>query len=123
MNRRKKSKAHQPVAIVPRPAAAAPGAGVTWTFLTNHSHVLVCLARNPDMRLREVAELVGVTERAVQRITADLEAGGVINRRREGRRNTYELHVDQPLRHALESHRTVRDLLEGVVGPPVGRLR
>jgi DNA-binding Lrp family transcriptional regulator len=82
-----------------------------WTFLTNHSHVLICLAGDPEARLRDVADRVGITERAVQSIVADLEAGGIITRQREGRRNRYEIHVDLPLRHPVESHRTVRDLL------------
>lgn len=86
-----------------------------WTFLTNHSHVLICLAENPELRLRDVAERVGITERAVFRIIADLEGAGVITRHREGRRNQYEVHDDQPLRHAIEKHRTVGDLL-GLVG-------
>ena len=62
---------------------AAPMGG--WTFLTNHSHALICLARNPDARLRDLAEQVGITERAVQRIVNDLEAAGGIQRHREGR--------------------------------------
>ena len=98
-----------------RVQSAAP-VGVDWTFLTNHSHVLVCLAQDPEARLRDVADAVGVTERAVQRIVADLESGGVLTRRRDGRRNQYSLHLDQPLRHSLESHRTLRDLLHGVLG-------
>jgi len=82
-----------------------------WTFLTNHSHVLLCLSEDPELRLRDVAERVGITERAVFRIVADLEEAGVITRRREGRRNQYEVHGDRPLRHAVEKHRTVGDLL------------
>lgn len=82
-----------------------------WTFLSNHAHVLVCVALEPDCRLREVAERVGITERAVQKIVADLEAAGVLTRRRAGRRNTYRLVLDAPLRHPLESHRSVGSLL------------
>ena len=82
-----------------------------WTFLTNHSHVLICLAEDPDLRLRDVAERVGITERAVFRIVADLEEAGVITRHREGRRNQYEVHGGEPLRHPVEQHRTVGDLL------------
>jgi DNA-binding transcriptional regulator PaaX len=65
--------------------------------------------------LREVADRVGITERAVQGIVADLEAAGVITRRRDGRRNHYELHPDVPLRHPIEAHRTVGDLVRLVV--------
>jgi len=90
----------------------AASAGTGWTFLTNHSHVLICLSQDPTMRLRDIALRVGITERAVQRIVADLEEGGVLTRAREGRRNTYEIHAELPLRHELEAHRSVRDLLE-----------
>jgi DNA-binding transcriptional ArsR family regulator len=83
-----------------------------WTFLTNHSHVLLCLFRNPELRLREVASLVGITERAVQRIVADLEECGALERHREGRRNTYRVNLDRPLRHPLESHRNIGDVLK-----------
>lgn len=82
-----------------------------WTFLTNHSHVLLCLAQNPDMVLREVAERVGITERAVQNIVADLTAARVLARERVGRRNHYRIDAKRPLRHPVEAHRTVADLL------------
>lgn len=83
-----------------------------WTFLTNHSHVLICLHRDPNIRLREVAELVGITERAVQRIVHELEEARIITRRKEGRRNTYKVHTRGHLRHPLEGHCSVGDLLE-----------
>ena len=86
--------------------------GSTWTFLTNHTHVLVCLAGDPKIRLREVAEKVGITERAVQRIVAELREGDYITVERSGRRNRYAVHESKPLRHSLEAHRTVGDLLE-----------
>lgn len=82
-----------------------------WTFLSNHAHVLVCLALDPDSRLRDVATQVGITERAVQKIVSDLEEAGVILRERTGRRNTYRVNLDVPLRHALEAHKTVGSLL------------
>lgn len=82
-----------------------------WTFLTNHSHVLVVLHANPDMVLREVAVAVGITERAVQRIIQDLEADGFIERERIGRRNRYVVLIDEPLRHPIEAHRKIGDLL------------
>lgn len=96
-----------------RPAAreAAP-----WTFLTNHTHVLVCIARDPEVRMRDVAAAVGVTERAVQRIVSELEEGGYLTRSREGRRNRYEVNASLPLRHEIERHRAVGDLLEVVLG-------
>lgn len=82
-----------------------------WTFLTNHGHVLVCLARSPDIRLRDVAIQVGITERAVQRIVADLEAGGYLTRHRTGRQNEYEIDALKSLRHPVEAHQTVATLL------------
>lgn len=88
----------------------APGS--SWTYLTNHSHVLICIAENPSTRLRDVAERVGITERAVQMIVQDLEQAGVIEKTRTGRRNHYAIRPDHPLRHPVEAHRTVRDLLE-----------
>lgn len=90
-----------------------------WTFLTNHSHVLVLLSRNPSLVLREVALQVGITERAVQRIIADLEAGGIIEREKIGRQNHYRIRAEQPLRHAIESHRTIGELLTLINGPDV----
>ena len=88
-----------------------------WTFLSNHTHVLVCLARDPEQVLREVAQQVGITERAVQRIVEELEAGGVVERERLGRRNRYKLNLDMPLRHPLEHHCTVGELLRAVTAP------
>lgn len=82
-----------------------------WTFLTNHGHVLLCLAQSPGLRLRDVALQVGVTERAVQRIVADLEEGGYLTRRRAGRQNEYDIDRDRPLRHPVEAHQSVRSLI------------
>lgn len=84
---------------------------LTWTFLTNHAHVLVCLARDSNATMRDVAYRVGITERAVQRIVSDLEAGGILRRVRDGRRNQYQVCCEERLRHPIESHRTVGDLL------------
>lgn len=85
--------------------------GTGWTFMTNHAHVLICLAMDPEIRMREVAERVGVTERAVQRIIADLEEAGYVERSRSGRRNRYRVDIDARLRHPVEGHRTVADLI------------
>ena len=82
-----------------------------WTFLTNHAHVLVCLAEEPDIRGRDIAARVGITERAAQAIVADLVADGYVTRSREGRRNRYSIHPDAPLRHPLEHDHTVGELL------------
>ena len=91
-------------------------AGPNWTFLTNHARVLFCLAEEPDLRLREAADRVGITERAVQRIVTDLEAAGVLTRSRDGRRNRYAVNPAEPLRHPSEAHCTVGDLLRLVRG-------
>ena len=84
----------------------------TWTFLSNHAHVLIAALRRPSLRVRDLATLVGVTERAVSGILSDLEEAGVLVREREGRRNVYAINPEAPLRHSIESHRTVRDLLQ-----------
>ena len=83
-----------------------------WTFLSNHGHVLVCLAVEPDVLLRDVASSIGITERAVQQIVADLERAGVILRVRVGRRNRYILRREEELRHAVEAGVTVGDLVD-----------
>jgi DNA-binding IclR family transcriptional regulator len=84
----------------------------SWTFLTNHTHVLVCLANHEDITLREVAAQVGITERAVHAIVTALEEEGVLTRTREGQRNRYRLNRGYRLRHPLESHRKIGDLLD-----------
>ena len=86
----------------------------SWTFFTNHGHVLFCLARNPRETLREVATMVGITERAVQRIVGELEEAGVLTRQRAGRRNHYTIDPDMRLRHPIEGHCRIADLI-GVV--------
>lgn len=80
--------------------------------MSNHTHVLVCLHRQPDLTLRDVAALIGITERAVQRLVADLEAAGVLERWRDGRRNRYAINRTTRLRHPLEAHRTLGELLD-----------
>jgi DNA-binding transcriptional ArsR family regulator len=97
----------------------SPGTRPRWTFLTNHSHVLILLHANPDIVLREVALAVGVTERAVQRIIQELESDGFIERERIGRRNRYRVLTDQRLRHPIERHRSIGDLLRLVGSAPV----
>jgi AraC-like DNA-binding protein len=86
-----------------------------WTFLTNHAHVLFCIAEDPEVRLRDVAARVGITERAVQRIVTDLEGQEYLTVSKEGRRNRYQVNYDRPLRHPIERHRTVKDLIGLVV--------
>ena len=88
---------------------------VRWTFLTNHAHVLILLSQDPSLVLREVALRNGITERAVQRIIADLEQDGFIEREKVGRKNHYRILTKQPLRHPVESHRSIGDLI-GLIG-------
>ncbi|MCA9234743.1 MAG: MarR family transcriptional regulator [Planctomycetales bacterium] len=109
-----------------RTAPAQPKAAVTappaidsphrWTFLSNHAHVLICLHAQPELVLRQVAAQVGITERAVQRIVQDLEEGGFIERERVGRKNQYRVLPDEALRHPIEAHRKIGDLLNLIVG-------
>lgn len=87
-----------------------------WTFLTNHAHVLFCIAQDPEVRLRDVAAKVAITERAVQRIVTDLETQGYLTVSKEGRRNRYQVNGGLPLRHGIERHVTVRALIDLVVG-------
>lgn len=83
-----------------------------WTFLTNHAHVLLCVARDPGLRHRDLAEAVGITERAAQRIVADLVEAGYLERERDGRRNHYRLHTDQPMRHPVDRGHSVGEVLD-----------
>lgn len=85
-----------------------------FTYLTNHTHVLVALDASPDLRVRDLAATIGITERAVLRILADLEAIGVLEKERIGRRNRYRIVRKSHLRHTLEQHCTVGGLLEWV---------
>ncbi len=94
---------------VPTPV---PADGRTWTFLTNHGHVLVCLNRNPGARVRDIAAEVGITERAAHGILAELEADGYVTRFKRGRRNEYVIHPQETFRHPAESSRTVGELLK-----------
>ena len=87
-----------------------------WTFLSNYAHVLVCLADDPTARMRDVAERVGITERAAMRIVKHLEEAGVLSRQREGRRNRYRINMGKALRHPLESRSTVGSLLTALRG-------
>lgn len=107
-----------------RDRAVEETARPSWTFLTNHAHVLVCIAADPDTRLRDVADLVGITERAAQLIVADLAEAGYLTRTRQGRRNHYEVHPDLPLRHPLERDHSVGGLLKALdLGPRPAKRR
>ncbi|NGX96800.1 MAG: winged helix-turn-helix domain-containing protein [Candidatus Afipia apatlaquensis] len=104
------------LAIARSQSDASPSA--SWTFLTNHAHVLLCLVEKPEARMREVAVRVGITERAVQRIVAELEEAGYLSRMREGRANRYLVHEDLFLRHPVEGHCTIAGLIGMVLGNP-----
>jgi DNA-binding MarR family transcriptional regulator len=83
-----------------------------WTFVTNHTQVLLCLDQNPEVRLRDVAESVGITERATQRILADLVEAGYVERSRQGRRNRYTINRDRAMRHDAQFGRQIGPLLD-----------
>lgn len=85
--------------------------GRPWTFLTNHGHVLICLHRDPQIRIRDIAVEVGITERAVQAILVDLEQGGYISKVKVGRRNEYRIDADLAFRHPSEAMRSIGELL------------
>lgn len=83
----------------------------SWTFLTNHGLVLLCIAREPDIRLTAIAGQVGISMRAVQKIIAELVRTGYVSRARHGRRNVYQVHETRSFRAPIESRRSVADLL------------
>ncbi len=84
----------------------------SWTFVTSHTLVLLCIAENPEVRMRDVAVRVGITERRVQAIVGQLVASGYLARTRQGRRNHYVVNDAMPLRHLETEHRRLGDLLE-----------
>ena len=92
----------------------------SWTFFTNHGHVLVRIASDPRVRIRDIAARVGITQRAVQAIIADLVGEGYVTRPRVSRRNHYEISPDRPLRHPVEQPHSIGELLQLVarLAPP-----
>jgi DNA-binding MarR family transcriptional regulator len=88
-----------------------------WRFLTNHTQVLLCIARDPDIRLRDIAEQVGITERAAQRILSDLIEAGAVGRERHGRRNHYRINEKTEMRHAAQDGQAVGQLLDLLRSP------
>jgi DNA-binding MarR family transcriptional regulator len=84
----------------------------TWSFLTNHAQVLVCIAQDPGIRLREIGETIGITERAAHRIVSDLAAAGYVARERHGRRNRYTIETDLPVPDPLARTRKIGELLD-----------
>jgi DNA-binding Lrp family transcriptional regulator len=95
-----------------------PDAPPRWTFLTNHAQTLLCIAQNPRIRLRDIGEKVGITERAAHRIVGELTEAGYLSRRREGRRNHYTVHAQRTLPDAPVRSQRVGDLLAVLTGPP-----
>jgi DNA-binding MarR family transcriptional regulator len=91
---------------------SSPESHKQWTFVTNHTQVLLCLAENPDVRLRDVAEVVGITERAAQRILADLVEAGYVDRTRIGRRNRYTVNRQLAMRHEAQFGYQIGPLLD-----------
>jgi predicted transcriptional regulator len=87
------------------------GGAPSWSFLTNHAQVLLCIAQDPGVRLREIGEAVGITERAAHRIVVELAAAGYISRKRQGRRNHYTIKSDLPLPDPLARKQRIGDLL------------
>ena len=96
---------------------AEPHTPATWTFLSNHAHVLVCVHGDPEARLRDIAEQVGITERAAQGLVSDLVEEGYLIRVKVGRRNRYSINPDARLRHPLEDDHTIGELLRLVSTP------
>ena len=99
---------------------AARNGAAGWHFLSNHAQVLICIARDPDIRLRDVAAVVGITERAVQRIVADLVASGHIEIERAGRRNRYIINREVAMRHPAQANQDIGQLLDLLAEPPQG---
>ncbi len=88
-----------------------------WRFLTNHAHVLTSIGADPSLRLRDIAAAVGITERTAAQIVSDLEQAGYLTKIRNGRRNSYEVHDDLPLRHPRHRHHTVGELIRFLQDP------
>jgi DNA-binding IclR family transcriptional regulator len=99
---------------------SSPDQPTTWTFLTNHAQVLLCVAETPDIRLRDVAERVGITERAAQRILAELVESGYVKTERVGRRNRYTVDRAHAMRHSAQTGFEVGVLLEALTGVQPG---
>src|SRR5919199_4624292 len=90
----------------------------SWRFVTNHAHVLETIATDPTVRLRDIARIVGITERTAAQIVSDLAEAGYLTKIRDGRRNYYEVHEALPLRHPQHRHRTVGELIRFLEARP-----
>lgn len=100
--------------MMAKPGPAEP----SWTFLSNHAHVLLVIAHEPDLTIRALSDQVGITERAVQRILSELQQAGYVEKQRTGRRNRYVVDPDRPLRHPLEAHQSIGALIRLVGRAP-----
>jgi DNA-binding MarR family transcriptional regulator len=108
MNKRKLKTKRSVADPAPRKVS---GEQSSWTFLSNHSHVIICLARDPEIRMRDIASAVGITERAVIRIVMELEEAGYVRKEKVGRRNRYTIVADKHFRHPLEAHHSIKGIL------------
>jgi predicted transcriptional regulator len=91
---------------------SSPGSQKSWRFVTNHTQVLLCIARDSEVRLRDLARMIGITERAAQRIVADLVEAGFVERERVGRRNRYVINRVQPMRHPAQMDHQIGELMD-----------
>jgi DNA-binding MarR family transcriptional regulator len=103
--------------IVDQISAETDGEAPRWDFLTHHAHVLLCVSDDPDIRLRDIAAAVGITERSTHKILSELVDDDYVLRERQGRRNRYTVKPEMPLRHPLVRERAVADLLEALTKP------
>jgi predicted DNA-binding transcriptional regulator len=92
-----------------------------WSFLTNHARVLLCIARDPGVRLRDIAATLGITERTAFGVVADLSSAGYVLKERDGRRNRYEIQYDLPLAEPTTPERTIGEVLELLGGQELAR--
>lgn len=93
----------------------------SFRFVTNHAHALQVISADPTVRVRDIAQTVGITERTAAQIVSDLERAGYLTKRREGRRNHYEVHEELPLRHPQHRHHTVGGLIAFLAAPSTGK--
>jgi len=94
-----------------------------WSFLTNHARVLLCIAHDPGVRLRDIADTLGITERSAYSIVTDLTEGGYVVKDKDGRRNRYQIQPHLPLRGAISQERTIGEVLEVLVESKTRRQR
>jgi predicted transcriptional regulator len=111
------SDAGDPTIVTAHMKSSSEDNPLLFRFLTNHAHVLACIAADSDVRLRHVALTVGITERTAAQIVNELEQAGYLTKTRDGRRNQYQVHEELPLRHPQHRHRTIGDLIRFIQPP------